>query len=105
MANNIFKYIMEFFGTLMLMFISFTFSKTSTTLAIATGFTLFVFILIGASISGGAYNPVTSLCFLYLGKIKIYEFIFYICAELLGGTVGFYLYKYFKALRNKNNKS
>jgi glycerol uptake facilitator-like aquaporin len=95
---------MEFFCTLMLMFISFTFSETTATLAIATGFTLCVCIFIGANISGGAYNPVTSLCFLYLGKIKIYEFIFYICAELLGGSVGFYLYKYFKTLKNKNNK-
>jgi glycerol uptake facilitator-like aquaporin len=91
---------MEFFGTLLLMFISFTFSQTTTTLAVSTGLTLFVCILIGANISGGAYNPVTALCFLLLGKIKSYEFVFYICAELLGGSVGLFLYKYFKTLKN-----
>jgi glycerol uptake facilitator-like aquaporin len=101
MLNNIFKYVTEFFGTLLLMFISFTFSETTTTLAISTGITLFVCILIGANISGGAYNPVAALCFLLLGKIKGYEFIFYICAELLGGSVGLYLYKYVKTLNNK----
>jgi glycerol uptake facilitator-like aquaporin len=99
MVNNIYKYVMEFFGTLLLMFISFTFSETTTTLALATAITLFVCILIGANISGGAYNPVTALCFLLLGKIKSYEFIFYICAELLGGSVGLYLYKYITPLK------
>jgi aquaporin Z len=82
------KYIVEFLGTLFLVFIVLT---TGNYLAI--GAALAVAILIGGSISGGSFNPAVTLALFANGKLASFEIIPYVVAELAGGLAAFQLYR------------
>ena len=82
------KYFVEFLGTLFLVFVIFA---TGNYLAI--GAALAVAVLLGGSISGGAYNPAVSIAMMYSGKMPRSDLIPYIVAQIAGGLVAFELYK------------
>jgi len=82
------KYIVEFLGTLFLVFIVLT---TGNYLAI--GAALAVAILIGGSISGGSFNPAVTLALFASGKLALGDIIPYIVAELAGGLAAFQLFQ------------
>jgi aquaporin Z len=82
------KYIVEFLGTLFLVFVIFA---TGNYLAI--GAALAIGVLLGGAISGGAFNPAVAVAFMYAGKIPRSDLIPYIVAQLAGGLAGFELFK------------
>jgi len=82
------KYFVEFLGTALLCFVIFA---TGNYLAI--GAALAVAILLGGSISGGAFNPAVAVSLFVAGKVKNTDIIPYIVAEILGGIAGFKLAK------------
>jgi aquaporin Z len=82
------KYIVEFLGTFLLMFVILT---TGNYLAIGAALALGV--LLGGSISGGSFNPAVTVSLLAAGKISASDVIPYIIVEIAGGLAGFQLYK------------
>jgi len=82
------KYIVEFLGTFLLMFVILT---TGNYLAIGAALALGV--LLGGSISGGSFNPAVTVSLLAAGKISANDVIPYIIVEIAGGLAGFQLYK------------
>ena len=82
------KYIVEFLGTFLLMFVILT---TGNYLAIGAALALGV--LLGGSISGGSFNPAVTVSLLAAGKISASDVIPYIIVEIAGGLAGFHLYK------------
>jgi aquaporin Z len=82
------KYFVEFLGTLFLVFVIFA---TGNYLAI--GAALAVAILLGGSISGGAFNPAVSIAMMYSGKMPRSDLIPYIVAQIAGALVAFELFK------------
>lgn len=84
------KYLVEFLGTMFLVFVIFA---TNNWLAI--GAALGVAILLGGAISGGAFNPAVALSLYSAGKISKSDVLPYIIAEILGALAAFYAYKKF----------
>ena len=82
------KYIVEFLGTLFLVFVIF-----STGNYLAIGSALALAIMLGGHISGGAFNPAVTIALMYAGKIPRSDLIPYIVAQLAGGLSGFELFK------------
>ncbi len=82
------KYLVEFLGTMFLVFIIFA---TGNYLAI--GAALAVAVLLGGKISGGAFNPAVAIALMQAGKIARSDLIPYIIAEIAGGLAGFEICK------------
>jgi aquaporin Z len=82
------KYVVEFLGTLLLVFVILA---TGNWLAI--GAALAVAVLLGGAISGGAFNPAVAIVLLAAGKIPSSDVIPYIVAEVAGGLAAFELAK------------
>lgn len=82
------KYLVEFLGTMLLVFVIFA---TNNWLAI--GVALAVAVLLGGSISGGAFNPAVAISLYSAGKLAKPDVLPYIIAEILGGLAAFHLYK------------
>ena len=82
------KYLVEFLGTLFLVFVIFA---TGNYLAI--GAALAIAVLMGGAISGGAFNPAVSIAMMYAGKMSRSDLIPYIVAQIAGGLAGFELYQ------------
>jgi aquaporin Z len=82
------KYLVEFLGTLFLVFVSFA---TGNYLAI--GAALAIAVMLGGAISGGAFNPAVAIALMYAGKIPRSDLIPYIVAQVAGGLAGFELFK------------
>lgn len=82
------KYIVEFLGTLFLMFVILT---TGNYLAIGAALALGV--LLGGAISGGSFNPAVTISLVAAGKLKLTEVAPYILAEIAGGLTAVQLYK------------
>ena len=82
------KYIVEFLGTLFLVFVIFA---TGNYLAI--GAALAIGVLLGGAISGGALNPAVAVALMYAGKIPRSDLIPYIIAQIAGALAGFELFK------------
>jgi aquaporin Z len=82
------KYLVEFLGTLFLMFIILI---TGNYLAI--GAALAVAVLLGGAISGGAFNPAVSIALMYNGKLSRSDLIPYIVAQIAGALVAVELVK------------
>ena len=80
--------IVEFLGTLFLVFIVFA---TGNYLAI--GAALAIGVLFGGKISGAAYNPVVALTLTMDGKLSAHQLLPYIIAQTLGGICGYYISK------------
>ena len=85
------KYLVEFLGTLFLMFVIF---YTGNWLAI--GAALAVGVLLGGQISGGSFNPAVTMGLLAAGKINTGDVIPYIIAEIAGALAAFELFKIVK---------
>jgi aquaporin Z len=82
------KYIVEFLGTVLLVFVIL---KTGNYLAI--GAALAVAILLGGAISGGAFNPAVAIALFANGKISSSEIVPYIMAEVIGALVAYELFR------------
>lgn len=82
------KYLVEFLGTLFLVFVIFA---TGNYLAI--GAALAIAVLMGGAISGGAFNPTVSIAMMYAGKMPRSDLIPYIVAQIAGGLAGFELFQ------------
>lgn len=84
------KYLVEFLGTMFIVFIIFA---TNNWLAI--GASSGIIVLLGAAISGAAFNPAVAIALYSTGKLSKFDLISYIIVEILGALVGFYAYKKF----------
>jgi aquaporin Z len=82
------KYLVEFLGTMFLIFVIFA---TGNYLAI--GAALAVSILLGGAISGGAFNPAVTIALMYAGKLSRSDLIPYIVAQVAGGLAGYEAFK------------
>jgi glycerol uptake facilitator-like aquaporin len=82
------KYIVEFLGTLFLVFVIFA---TGNYLAI--GAALAVAVLLGGAISGGAFNPAVAIALMHAGRLARSDLIPYIVAQVAGGLAGYELFK------------
>ena len=85
------KYIVEFLGTMFLMFIILT---TGNYLAI--GSALALAIILGGAISGGAFNPAVSLALMYMGKMPTKDLVPYIVAQIAGALVAVHAYNFYR---------
>jgi aquaporin Z len=84
------KYLVEFLGTMLLVY---TILATGNWFAI--GAALGVAVLLGGSISGGAYNPAVAISLYAAGKLSKSDVLPYIIVEILGGLAAFFAYKKF----------
>jgi aquaporin Z len=82
------KYLVEFLGTLFLMFVI-----LATGNYLAIGAALAVAVLLGGAISGGAFNPAVAIGLMYTGKIPRSDLIPYIVAQVAGALVAVELVK------------
>ena len=78
------KYLVEFLGTMLIVFIIFA---TGNYLAI--GAALAVAMLLGGAISGGAFNPAVAIALMYAGKLPRSDLIPYMVAQIAGALAGF----------------
>jgi aquaporin Z len=84
------KYLVEFLGTMLLMFVIFATGNWA-----AIGAALAVGVLLGGKISGGAFNPAVAISLYAAGKLSKTDLIPYIIVEILGALAAFYAYKNF----------
>ena len=84
------KYLVEFLGT---MFVTYVFLATGNWLAI--GAALGIAIMLGGAISGGAFNPATTISLYAADKLPNADVLPYIIAQILGSLASFYAYKNF----------
>ncbi len=82
------RYLVEFFGTLILSFVIFA---TNNYLAIGAALALAVFM--GGAISGGAFNPAIAIAMVQAGKLATDDLMPYIVAQVGGAIAGFQLVK------------
>jgi glycerol uptake facilitator-like aquaporin len=87
---NLTKYLVEFLGTVILMYVI-----LATQNWLAMGITLAIIALLGTHISGGAYNPAVEISLYAAGKVSKNDLIPYIIVEILGALFAYYLYKKF----------
>lgn len=83
-------YIVEFLGTLLFLSVI-LFTRKPIWIALA----LFVVLLLGTRISGGHFNPATSIMFWANGTLTNKDTGAYIVSQILGGLGALYSYKYF----------
>lgn len=84
------KYLVEFLGTMLLMFVILA---TGNWLAI--GAALGIIALLGGPISGGSFNPAVTISLFAAGKLPKPDVLPYIIVEILGALAAFYAYKRF----------
>jgi glycerol uptake facilitator-like aquaporin len=82
------KYLIEFFGTLFLIYII-----LATDNAIAIGAAVAVAIMIGGPISGSMINPAVSIAMVAAGKMPSSDLVPYILAQVAGALVALELFK------------
>jgi aquaporin Z len=82
------KYIVEFFGTILFVYII-----LATGNALAIGATLALLILLMGGISGGHVNPAVSIAMAAAGKLPTTDLVPYCIAQVLGGLVALEIYK------------
>ncbi len=82
------KYLVEFLGTMFLVFVIFA---TGNWLAI--GSALAIAVLVGGPVSGGSFNPAVTLSLFYADKLPKKDVVPYIIVEVLGGLAAFFAYK------------
>jgi aquaporin Z len=82
------KYIVEFLGTMFLMFVIFATGNWA-----AIGAALAIGVLLGGAVSGGAFNPAVALALYSAGKLPKADLIPYIIVEILGALGALYLYQ------------
>ena len=84
------KYLVEFLGT---MFLVFVILATGNYLAI--GAALAVAVMLGGPISSGAFNPAVAITLYAAGTLNKGDLLPYIILEILGGLAAFEAYKRF----------
>lgn len=84
------KYLVEFLGTMLLVFVIFATGNWA-----AIGAALSVGVLLGGPISGGAYNPAVAIALYASDKLPKSDLIPYIIVEILGALAAFHAYKKF----------
>jgi aquaporin Z len=84
------KYLVEFLGTMFLMYVIFA---TGNYLAI--GAALAIGVMIGGPISSAAYNPAVAIALYAAGKLPKADLVPYIIVEILGALAAFTVYKQF----------
>ena len=84
------KYLVEFLGTMFLMFVIFATGNWA-----AIGAALAIAVFLGGAISGGAFNPAVAISLYAAGKISKSDLLPYIIVQILGALAAFYLYKTF----------
>jgi aquaporin Z len=94
------KYLVEFLGTLFLMYVIFA---TGNWAAIGVG--LAIPVLLGGPISGGAFNPAVAISLYAGGKLAKSDLIPYIIVEILGGLTAYFVYTNFVANQMYNSGS
>jgi glycerol uptake facilitator-like aquaporin len=82
------KYLVEFFGTMLIVFVYLVSGD-----ALATGAATAVAILVGSKLSGANFNPVITLVMGASGKQSTNETFPYIMSQFLGGLVALELSK------------
>ena len=85
------KYIVEFLGTLFLVFII-----LATGNWMAIGAALAIAVLLGGPISGASYNPAVTIGLMSAGKLSSAEVIPYFVAEIAVALVAAHLVKFVK---------
>jgi len=84
------KYLVEFLGTMLLVFVIFATGNWA-----AIGAALAIGVLLGGSISGGAFNPAVTISLYQAGKLAKSDVLPYILVQILGGLAAFYVFKKF----------
>jgi glycerol uptake facilitator-like aquaporin len=84
------KYLVEFLGTMLLVFVIFATGNWA-----AIGAALAVAVLLGGKISGGAFNPAVAISLYSAGKLAKSDLLPYIVVEILGGLAAFFVYTKF----------
>jgi aquaporin Z len=84
------KYLVEFLGTMFLMFVIFATGHWA-----SIGAALAIAVLLGGAISGGAYNPAVAVSLYAAGKLPKSDVMPYVIVEILGALAAFYAYKTF----------
>jgi glycerol uptake facilitator-like aquaporin len=84
------KYLVEFLGTMFLMYVIFATGNWA-----AIGAALAIGALLGGPISGGSFNPAVTISLYSAGKLAKSDVIPYIIVEILGALAAFYAYKRF----------
>ena len=82
------KFVVEFLGTMLLMFVIF-----ATGNYMAIGLALAIAVLLGGPISGGAFNPAVAISLYSVGKLAKTDLIPYLIAEIAGALAGVSLAK------------
>ena len=82
------KYVVEFLGTMFLVFVIFATGNWA-----AIGAALAIAVFLGGKISGGAFNPAVAISLYSAGKLAKADLIPYIIVEILGGLAAFFVYK------------
>ena len=82
------KYLVEFLGTMLLMFVILTTGNW-----VAIGAALGVAVLLGGAISGGAFNPAVAISLYAAGKLPKTEVLPYVIVEIMGALAAFYAFK------------
>jgi glycerol uptake facilitator-like aquaporin len=85
------KYVVEFLGTLFFLYVI-----IATGNAIASGAALAIAMMVGGNISGGHFNPATSVMMYAAGKLSRADLIPYLLVQIAGGLVALELYKRFR---------
>ena len=82
------KYLVEFVGTLFLLFVILVSGE-----AIPIGLAVILAIMLVGKISGGHFNPAVSVMMFLNKKIQAQDLLFYVLAQVLGGAVALQLYE------------
>tara|TARA_B100001769_G_C22112238_1_gene602099 strand:- start:3272 stop:3541 length:270 start_codon:yes stop_codon:yes gene_type:complete len=85
------KYLVEFFGTMLIVYVYLVTGD-----ALATGAALAIAIIFGSNISGANFNPVVTLIMGASGKQSTNDTFPYIMSQFLGGLVALELNKRIK---------
>ncbi len=84
-------YLVEFVGTLLLVFVVIT---TNNYLAI--GATLAIAVLLGGGISGGAFNPAVAIAMVLHGQLRSTDLIPYLFAQIMGALAAVQMVRYIR---------
>ncbi len=85
------KYIVEFLGTMFLMFII-----LATGNYLAIGAALALAVVLGGAISGGAFNPAVAVALMYTGKLPTKDLVPYVVAQIAGALVAVHAYTFYR---------
>ena len=86
-----YKYLVEFLGTLFFVYII-----LATGNPLAIGAALALVMLLAANISGGHMNPVVSIVMASAGKLEVGDIVPYVLAQTMGGLTALEIYKRYK---------